>query len=321
MAAQTVETEMNTVNLKEHTERIVKVFDNTIEIAKVLYEAKGNGTLNAKNKKIRVGEEEIGTENLRTFISKVKSAIREIPRIVAKEEAAKRAAKRAAKGERTSRPLPPNQYRSELVSFFSKMDLGKASDGKHKLQEDPALELFFKNGIGNPMFGVSLFNVWGNIQKLKTGGTKVVLDNHARTALKDSLEYLKTRCRDKIATASTDKERESATADLAALDAGEIQNKDYMCILSFYSVKDNKDQLVGFTDAVSEMGKITSALNEGYRNRIKEARPKPTKEPKLVAGADAPPKVPSVPVAAKPSVPAIPTVGKTSPAPPTKSRK
>lgn len=315
------ETEMSNINLKEHTERIVKVFDNTIEITKVLYEAKGNGTLNAKNKKIRVGEEEIGTENLRAFISKVKSAIREIPRIVAKEEAAKRAAKRAAKGERVSRPLPPNQYRSELVSFFSKMDLGKASDGKHKLQEDPALELFFKNGIGNPMFGVSLFNVWGNIQKLKSGGTKVVLDNHARTALKESLEHLKTRCRDKISAATTDKERESATADLAALEAGEIQNKDYMCILSFYSVKDNKDQLVGFTDAVSEMSKITSALNDGYRTRIKESRPKVSKEPKVVAGADAPPKVPVVPVATKPSMPAIPTVGKTSPAPPTKARK
>lgn len=318
MAAQT---EMTTVNLKEHTERIVKVFDNTIEITKALYEAKGNNTLNSKNKKIKIGDEEIGIETLRTFISKVKAAIREIPRIVTKEEAAKRAAKRAAKGERTSRPLPPNQYRSELVNFFAKMDLGKASDGKHKLQEDAALELFFKNGIGNPMFGVSLFNVWGNIQKLKSGGTKVVLDTHARAALKDSLEALKTRCRDKISGATTDKERDSATSDLAALDAGEIQNKDYMCILSFYSVKENKEQLVGFTDAVSEMSKITSSLNEGYRNRIKESRPKPTKEPKLVAGADAPPKVPAVPVATKPSIPAIPTVGKTSPAPPTKTRK
>ena len=140
---------------------------------------------------------------------------------------------------------------------------------------------------------------------------------------KKDIDVVRVSCTIKgfISVSDSDKARASAEADLVALEAGEIQNKDYMIILSFYSVKENKDQLVGFTDKVQAMSELTTNLNSGYRNRIKESRPKPTKEPKLVAGADAPPKVPAVPVAAKPSVPAIPTVGKTSTDQPTKSRK
>jgi hypothetical protein len=319
--SQTDNSEMN-VTLKQHTERIVNVFENTIEIAKMISEAKGNGTLNAKNKTIKFGESEIGLKDLAAYVSRVKNAIREIPRIVAKEKAAEKAAKRESKAARPSRPLPPIQYRSELVEFFKKADLGKTADGKQKLQDDSTLNLFFTNGVGNSMFGVSLFNVWGNIQKLKNGGTKVVLDSHARTVLKESLDYLKTRCRDKIGVAETDKARASAESDLSALEAGEIQNKDYMCILSFYSVKDNKDQLVGFTDKVAVMSKMTTGLNAGYRGRIKESRPKVVKAPKITASTEAPPKMPEVPVASKTSLPTIPTVGRaSSPAAPTKSRK
>jgi len=317
---QTDSTEMN-VTLKQHTERIVKVFENTMEISKMIYEAKGNGTLNAKNKKIKFGEVEIGTENLRAYISEVKAAIREIPRIVAKEKAAEKAAKRQSRADREARPLPPIQYRTELIKFFEKADLGKTVDGKHKLQSDATLKLFFDSGIGNSMFGVSLFNVWGNIYKLKNGGTKVVLDGHSRDLLKESLDALKTRCRDKITGAESDKARASAEADLVALEAGEIQNKDYMSILSFYSVKDNKDQLGPFTDKVQAMSELTTNLNSGYRARIKESRPKAVKAPKVTAGADAPPKMPEVPAPTKATVPAIPTVGRaTSPAMPTKRK-
>lgn len=321
-ATQSTETETN-VSLKEHAQRVIQVIDVTLNMSKMLYEAKGNGTINAKNKKIKIGEEEYGFETLRDYASKLKNAVREFPRIAGREEAAKKAAKKAAKATRTHRPLPPIQYRTELVEFFKKVDLGKAADGKHDLQKDASLALFFNNGIGNLVFGVSLFNVWGNIQKLKNGGTKVVLDNHARTTLRESLDYLKTRCRDKLASATTDKERETANADMAALEAGEIQNKDYMCILSFYSVKENKDQLVGFTDKVTAMSEMTTALNATYRQRIKDSRPKAVKAPKVTGETEAPPAVPAVPVApaTKASLPAIPTVGRaSSPAGPTKRK-
>ena len=321
-APQSTDSEMN-VSLKEHAQRVIQVVDATLNMSKMLYEAKGNGTINAKNKKIKIGDDEFGFETLREYASKLKNAVREFPRIANREEAAKKAAKKAAKATRTHRPPPPIQYRSELVDFFKKVDLGKAADGKHKLQDDAALQLFFNNGVGNLVFGVSLFNVWGNIQKLKNGGTKVVLDNHARVALKESLEALKTTCRDKIAAAGSEKERDVATADLAALEAGEIQNKHYMSILSFYSVKDNKDQLVGFTDKVTVMSEMTTNLNAGYRQRIKESRPKPVKAPKVTGETEAPPAAPAVPAvpAAKAALPAIPTVGRaTSPAAPSKRK-
>lgn len=322
-STQSTDTEMN-VSLKEHATRVIQVIDATLNMSKMLYEAKGNGTINAKNKKIKIGEEEYGFDTLREYASKLKNAVREFPRIAGREEAAKKAAKKAAKATRPHRPLPPIQYRTELVEFFKKADLGTSPNGKQKLQKDSALSLFFESGIGNLVFGVSLFNVWGNIQKLANGGTKVVMDTHARSSLRDSLEHLKSRCRDKLAAATTDKERDTANADLAALEAGEIQNKDYMCILSFYSVKENKDQLTPYTEQVTAMSEMTASLNVGYRQRIKDSRPKAVKAPKVTDESEAPPAPPAVPAvpaaAAKVGLPAIPTVGK-SPAGPIAKRK
>jgi hypothetical protein len=112
---------------------------------------------------------------------------------------------------------------------------------------------------------------------------------------------------------------------MSALEAGEIQNKDYMCILSFYSVKENKDQLVGFTEKVTAMSEMTTTLNATYRQRIKDSRPKVVKAPKVTGETEAPPAVPAVPAVPAPTkaaLPAIPTVGRaSSPAGPTKTRK
>jgi hypothetical protein len=156
------------------------------------------------------------------------------------------------------------QYRNELVSFFKHADLGKF-EGK-KLQEHPKMELFFKSNVGNIVFGVSLFNVWGNIQKIKNHSAKIILNENDRKTLHLALEELKKKRNTQILNPElTEEQRITAMDDLGFLEAGEIQGKDYVEILEFYNaVSDNteaKEKLIGLTDAVSEMTKITEELN------------------------------------------------------------
>jgi hypothetical protein len=307
------------LKLKDRVEQILKAVEIVLSTTRHVYEARGEGKINSSTKKLTMKDgTEVGIDEVKEQARSLKELIRRIPRIVADQRTAERNAEKAKRGQ--PKAQPPIQYSNELVTFFKNADLGKF-EGK-KLQEHPKMKLFFESNVGNLIFGVSLFNVWGNIQKIKNGGTKIVLDDASRKALRSALDELKnTRRTQSTNTDLSEEKRAAATSDLASLDAGEIQNKDYMGILSFYNaVRDNaeaKEKLVGLTDAVAEMGKITHDLNKMYHDQIVESRPKvkaPVKEKKVVIKqATAPtapaPKVPAVPkVPAATSAPAIPTV-------------
>ena len=305
------------LKLKDRIEQILKAVEIVLSTTRHVYEARGEGKINSTTKKLTMKDgTEVGIDDVKEQARSLKELIRRIPRIVSDQRTAERNAEKAKRGQ--PKAQPPIQYSNELVSFFKSADLGKF-EGK-KLQEHPKMELFFKSNVGNLIFGVSLFNVWGNIQKIKNGGTKIVLDEAARKALRSALDELKNTRRAQASNAElTEEKRAAAAADLAALEAGEIQNKDYMGILSFYNaVRDNaeaKEKLVGLTEAVADMGKITHELNKTYHDQIVASRPKvkaPAKEKKVVikqaaAPAAPAPKVPAAPKTAA-SAPAIPTV-------------
>jgi hypothetical protein len=324
-------TEIDTpLKLKDRVEQILKAVEIVLSTTRHVYEARGEGKINSTTKKLTMKDgSEVGIDDAKEQARSLKELIRRIPRIVADQRTAERNAEKAKRGQ--PKAQPPIQYGDALVKFFKSADLGKF-EGK-KLQEHPKMKLFFESSVGNLIFGVSLFNVWGNIQKIKNGGTKIVLDDGARKALHLALDELKKTRRAQASNAElTEEKRAAAAADLAALEAGEIQNKDYMGILSYYNairINDDdsemdkmdklsrKEKLVGLTDAVTEMGKITHDLNKMYHDQIVESRPKvkaPAKEKKVViketAAVAAPaPKVPAAPkTAATTSAPAIPTV-------------
>jgi hypothetical protein len=316
------------LKLKDRIEQILKAVEIVLSTTRHVYEARGEGKINSTTKKLTMKDgTEVGIDDVKEQARSLKELIRRIPRIVSDQRTAERNAEKAKRGQ--PKAQPPIQYADALRNFFKSADLGKF-EGK-KLQEHPKMKLFFESGVGNLIFGVSLFNVWGNIQKIKNGGTKIVLDDAARKALSHALEDLKKTRRAQASNAElTEEKRAAAATDLAALEAGEIQNKDYMGILSFYNairVNDDdtdtdkmdklsrKEKLVGLTEAVAEMGKITHELNATYHDQIVASRPKakaPVKEKKVVikqaaAPAAPAPKVPAAPKAAA-SAPAIPTV-------------
>jgi hypothetical protein len=164
--------------------------------------------------------------------------------------------------------------------------------------------MFFQSGVGNLTFGVSLFNVWGNIYKLKNESTEIVLDSGCQRTLRDALDALKAKKRADISAAEDEKTRESAKADLARIEANRIHNKDYMSILSFYRIKENPNDLTGFTEGVVHMSSITKKLNQEYGSQVRENRAKAT------ADAAAPAKVAAVPapIPVVPSVKALPAL-------------
>jgi hypothetical protein len=183
-----------------------------------------------------------------------------------KREKAERKARRG-----TPRALAPCQFQAPLIEFFKSVDLGKSHNGK-RLQDDADMSYFFKNGIGRLTFGVSLFNVWGNIQKISTKSNDVSLSDKDRAHLKAALEALREDKRKKIAAGV-----KGASEDLAKLEAGQLQNKDYMTILSFYSVKGSTTDLTPYTEQVNKMSQVTKDLNTKYGEQIRAARPQKPK--------------------------------------------
>lgn len=322
-SAHTVVTEtVAALPLKEHVEKLSKALDGTFAAAKMIYQARGAGKLNAKVKKLEMADgTEMGLDDLKSQISKIKEAIKVIPRLVTNEKKAVEAARRSKRAGREPNAMPPNQYSAELVNFFKTTNLGKSSTGV-KLQDNPAMSLFFNNGIGNLTFGVSLFNVWGNICKLAnvpSGSTEIVLDAHALSALSGAIESLKSTKRAIIVSSEvTEEKRASAKKDLETLDAGKLQNKDYMGILRYYCIKgEGSPDLSEFADAVTGMSEITRGLNKEYRETLIASRPKPTKTPKVVAVAVAEvpqlPKPAVVPQVAKVAIPAPPSIPTSAP--------
>lgn len=306
--------EVLSLSLTEHIAQLSKAIDANIKLCKVISEARGNGTLKP-GKKIKLADgREVGVEDLQTYTSKIKSSLKAIPRIVSNEKKAELERKRARHANRETQAIPPSQYTADLVSFFNSADLGKTKDGR-RLQDHPSMALFFKNGVGSNTFGVSLFNVWGNIYKLKHNSFDIVLDAQGLRALSGAVDTLKQKKREIIASADADPAvRAKAQVDLERLEANKIHNKDYMTILSFYHVKDSSADLTPYTQAVADMSTITKELNAEYGLRVKESRAATkTTAPKAAAAPAAAP-VPAMPsLKTLPSLPAtIPTVARGS---------
>jgi len=310
--------ELSNVSLQEHIDQVSQAFDACIKLTKVISEARGKGELKP-GRKIKLADgRDVGMDDLQAYISKIKKAMKEIPRIVAKAEKDRKAAKKAKHASRETKAQPPSQYAMELVEFFKKADLGKTLDGSRRLQDHTDMAMFFKSGVGNLTFGVSLFNVWGNIYKLKTNSTEIVLDSDAQRALSGALEDLKDKKRaiinhadltstDATVRAEAEKARDAAQADLARIEGHRIHNKDYMSILSFYRIKENPNDLSGFVEGVAHMSHITKELNAQYGSQVRDAR--------ATAATNAKAAAPAAPVKALAPVPALPSL-KTAPSVP-----
>lgn len=317
--------ELTNVSLQEHIKQVSMAFDSCIKLTKVISEARGKGELKP-GRKIKLADgREVGMDDLQAYVSKIKAAVKEIPRIVAAEKKAEKERKRSRHITREVKAQPPSQYAMELVKFFDQVDLGKTADGSRRLQEHPDMAMFFKSGVGNLTFGVSLFNVWGNIHKLRTGSTEIVLDATSQRALSGALDDLKAKKRsiinhadltssDAVIRADAEKARAVAEADLARIMDNRIHNKDYMSILSFYRIKENPNDLSAYSEGVAHMSEITKKLNAEYGSQVKEHRAATATAAKAAAApapaAAAPAPVPVLPSLKAPGAPpAIPTVG------------
>jgi hypothetical protein len=320
--------DLTNVPLQEHIKQVSMAFDSCIKLSKVISEARGKGELKP-GRKIKLADgREVGMDDLNAYVSKIKTALKEIPRIVTAEKKAEKERKRSRHLTRENTPQPPCQYGAELVEFFDKVDLGKSPDGSRRLQDHPEMAMFFKSGVCNLTFGVSLFNVWGNIYKLRNGSTEIVLDATSQRALSGALTELKNKKRsiithanlsssDAAIRAEAEKARTVAEADLARIESNRIHNKDYMSILSFYRIKENPNDLSAYTEGVAHMSDITKKLNAEYGAQVKEHRATVAKTAKATAApvatttsAPALAPVPALPSLKAPGAPpSIPTIG------------
>jgi hypothetical protein len=246
--------------LSEHIRKIKIAHDNTVKMARLIGEAKGNGSLKSGQRLKLPDGKEIGSADVRAFSSAIYASLKQIPRMIREEKAREKAERKARRG--TPRQQAPAMFKAGLVEFFRAIDLGKGPSGK-RLQDEPEMALFFKNGVGKLTFGVSLFNLWGNIHKIASGSQKVILTDKERKHIADALASLR-----------KEKVEKNKTEDLELLDAGQLQNKDYMSILSFYRNKENTTDLTPYSEGVNTMSQITKDLNNKYREQLAAARPK-----------------------------------------------
>jgi hypothetical protein len=304
-------------SLKEHVDQLVTAFNSAVKVSQAFHEAKGK---DPKTKKIQLDGAEITSDDVKNHNKSIRENIKKITKIVADERRAEKQRKREKNGDRKNKVQPPSLYSSSLVNFFKKADLGKGGNGK-RLQDQPEMKFFFENGVANLIFGVSLFNVWGNICKLNSGSSEVKLDAHAKAALREAIEHLKAKKRAIITSNEvdiTDKARETAQNDLEALEADKVQNKDYMGIWSFYTDRERSSStdLSGYSEVVSNMCEITASLNKGYRDQLNSNKapklrkapkaPEPTPEPVAVVST----KKTSAPVPSVVAVPRATSTGK-----------
>jgi hypothetical protein len=301
--------------LGEHIRKIKAMVDTTLKANRLIGEAKGNGSLKSGGHIKLADGKEISSNDVRKFASTIHEALKQIPRMIREKEQREKAERKARRG--TPRAQAPTQFTKALVEFFNSIDLGKGPSGK-RLQDEADMQLFFKSGVGKLTFGVSLFNVWGNIHKLRTGSNKVTLSDSERRHIADALRSLR-----------EEKVKQNKTEDIAMLDAGQLQNKDYMSILSFYRNKEAGD-LTRFSDGVNTMSQITKDLNTKYGEQLKAARPKAEKvvrnkpsTPVRKSAPAAPAKTVASPAKASklPAAPAMPAAPAKSAASPSKGKK
>lgn len=294
-------------NIKKHIRKLSQSIDVVMKLSKHIHEARGAGALKP-GKKIKFDDNTtLGIEDLNSQISEIKRNLKIIPRMV------KEAERKPRRKNTNHKPQPPCLFRKPLLDFFNAVDLGEYEG--QKLQKHKVMEYFFTYGICNLTFGVSIFNVWGNIYKRNTGNTKVYLDERGRAMLKDALAHLKVKYTEALSRdGATELELSKARDDLARLETGELQNKDYMPIFAFYreTAEDKKipdDKKEAYAPAVVQMSEVTQALNTAYsaeRNQRKAA----AAAAEAPAPAPVPVPMPSVPKVTAPPAPVATVKGR-----------
>lgn len=313
-------------NLKDYIHNdetgVVPLVKSIFEITKKYYEQKADKQL--KDGKLVISDQKsIGLSDIQAMKTEVIEKIRNLPKVWAASERAKKAKKSAERRANMTgeRQQPPSVFTSELVAFFNNADLGTKPDGTGRLQDLPEMEHFFKKGVANLTFGVSLLNVWGYRNKL-TGSDhhRVILDANAKKYLASAIEKLRLKKTANIAKAresGNTKTIENAERELARFNEGEIQNKDYMTLFIEYrnATQPPKDTLMAFTEVVSNMSEVTKARNEHYKTELKAKFPKVVAAPvkKTVAtpvrkSASPAPVKKTEAVAALPAMAPLPTV-------------
>lgn len=304
-------------SMNEHIKNITTSLTSTVKIARILGEALGNGTLK-QGKKLKFDDgTAIGVEDLASYVSSIKHELRKIPKMITDERKAEKANKRRRRMENSDKDYvqtvqPPSQFTMPLIEFFRSVNLGQDPTGRGRLQDYADMTAFFTNGIGSLPFGVSLFNVFGNVYKQQSGNAKVYLDDAAQFKLKAALDSLRKKKEEDLAEAlsnpeATEKEREGRRSDLERLKKGEIQIKDCTRILTYYRVKEVKDaagntvDMSGWAPHVANMISVTKQLNSNFHAKKDAAAAAAPK------GTAAPAPLPVVTKAPAP-VPVIPTV-------------
>jgi hypothetical protein len=291
MADTTATTADLDFNLKDyiHNEEngIIPLVNAIFKITKQYYEQKAEKQL--KDNKLVIGDQQpIGLTKIQAMKTEVIEKIRNLPKVWAASERAKKAkksAERRANMDPAGRQQPPSIFTSELVNFFMNADLGSKPDGTGRLQDLPEMQHFFKNGVANLTFGVSLLNVWGYRNKLTgTDHHRVILDANAKKHLGTAIEKLRLKKManiEKARASGNAKAIENAEKELARFNEGEIQNKDYMTLFIEYKnpKQPEKEKLMAFTEVVSVMSDITKSRNEYYKAQLKAEHPKVAAEP------------------------------------------
>jgi len=302
MASASDDFSASTNNLDELIKKLISSVDSAIKIAKFIGEGRGSGALKTGGKITLSDGHQVGLEDLKSYVAKIKKSLAGIPKMVNDKRKAEDQAKRERRAQREQKPQPPYRYTNELVSFFKSVNLGHGTGSHKTLQSDPAMKYFFEHGIGNLTFGVSLFNVWGNIHKITSGSTKVVLDAKSKAALHGAIEHIKAKKQEELRSETDPKQAATLTKDLEDLNADEIKNKDYMSILTFYRDQSvSAADLAQYSEVVSVMSETTKQLNVEYREKIKSSRP--AKAPKAVAPVA--PVAPAAPVVKNVSMPVL----------------
>lgn len=314
-------------NLKEYISNdntgLVPLIKTVFDLSDKYHEQKASKSL--KDGKLVIPDQPnpIGLAEIRAMKAHVIKALQNLPKVWASSERAKKAKKSAERRANMTgdRHQPPSVFTPELISFFMNADLGTKPDGTGRLQDLPEMEHFFKNGVANLTFGVSLLNVWGYRNKL-TGSDhhRVILDANAKKFLKSAIDKLRAKKTANIAKARESgvaKAIENAERELTRFNDGEIQNKDYMTLFIEYRnpTQPAKDILLQYSEKVAEMSEITKARNEHYKEELQKKHPKVVAAPvkKTVAtpvrkSASPAPVKKTEAVAALPTMAPLPTV-------------
>lgn len=252
-------------SLAKRIDKLADAFDAVFNMQRQFYEARmaaSKSGAKASTKLTLPDGTEIDARRIQESRREARNALRQIPRVITEEKKREKAERRARRG--APHEQKPIQFMKPLIDFFNTIDLGTGVNGK-RLQDQAEMALFFKNGVGQLTFGVSLLHVWSNLYKIHHKTNKVVLSDKERSLIKDALVALRGG---KVAKGRAD--------DLKELDAGVLQSKDYMTILSHYRNKDAGD-LSMYSPQVATMRTVTKERNEHYRKQLQESKPKPVR--------------------------------------------